>query len=88
MSLSIAPFEFEGHKINVLDTPGYADFVGDVDAAIRVADLAVFVVSAVEGVEVQTEAAWRIAGGAGVPRAIFVNKLDRDAPRSRGPSTT
>ena len=78
VSLSIAPFEFEGHKINVLDTPGYADFVGDVSAAMRVADLAVFVVSAVEGVEVQTEAAWRIAAEAGVPRAIFVNKLDRE----------
>ena len=78
VSLAIAPFEFEGHKINVLDTPGYADFVGDVSAAMRVADLAVFVVSAVEGVEVQTEAAWRIAADAGVPRAIFVNKLDRE----------
>ena len=49
------PFEWEGHKINLIDTPGYADFVGDVDAALRVADLAVFVVSAVDGVEVQTE---------------------------------
>ena len=78
VSLSIAPFEFEGHKVNVLDTPGYADFIGDVSAAMRVADLAVFVVSAVEGVEVQTEAAWRIAANAGVPRAIFINKLDRE----------
>jgi elongation factor G len=78
VSLSIAPFEYDGHKINVLDTPGYADFVGDVSAAMRVADLAVFVVSAVEGVEVQTEAAWRMAAAAGVPRAIFVNKLDRE----------
>ncbi len=78
VSLSIAPFEFEGHKVNVLDTPGYADFIGDVSAAMRVADLAVFVVSAVEGVEVQTEAAWRIAADAGVPRAIFINKLDRE----------
>jgi elongation factor G len=78
VSLSIAPFEFEGHKVNVLDTPGYADFIGDVSAAMRVADLAVFVVSAVEGVEVQTEAAWRIAADADVPRAIFINKLDRE----------
>src|SRR5207237_4672561 len=57
LSLSLAPFEYQGHKINILDVPGYADFVGDLYAALRVADLAVFVVSAVEGVEVQTEAA-------------------------------
>jgi elongation factor G len=78
LSLALAPFEHEGHKINLLDTPGYADFVGDVRAALRVADLAVFVVSAVEGVEVQTEAAWRIAAELDVPRIIFVNKLDRE----------
>jgi elongation factor G len=78
VSLSIAPLEAEGHKINVIDTPGYADFVGDVAAALRAADLAVFVVSAVEGVEVQTEAAWRLAEDEGIPRAIFVNKLDRE----------
>ena len=60
-ALALAPFEYQGHKINVLDVPGYADFVGDLNAALRVADLAVFVVSAVEGVEVQTEAAWRLA---------------------------
>jgi elongation factor G len=78
LSLALAPFEHDGHKINLLDTPGYADFVGDVHAALRVADLAVFVVSAVEGVEVQTEAAWRIAADLGVPRMVFVNKLDRE----------
>jgi elongation factor G len=78
VSLSVAPFEVEGHKINVIDTPGYADFVGDVAAALRAADLAVFVVSAVEGVEVQTEAAWRLAEDEGIPRAVFVNKLDRE----------
>ena len=57
VAMALAPFEHDGHKVNVLDTPGYADFVGDVAAALRVADLAVFVVSAVEGVEVQTEMA-------------------------------
>ena len=67
VSMSIAPFEHEDHKVNVLDTPGYADFVGDVAAALRVADLAVFVVSAVEGVEVQTEVAWRMAEQAKLP---------------------
>lgn len=78
LSLSIVPFEWNGHKVNLIDTPGYADFLGDVRAALRVVDLAVFVVSAVEGVEVQTEAIWREAARLGVPRMIFVNKLDRE----------
>jgi len=78
VSLALAPLEYEGHKINVIDTPGYADFVGDVAAALRAADLAVFVVSAVEGVEVQTETAWKLAEARNMPRAIFVNKLDRE----------
>jgi elongation factor G len=78
VSLSVAPLEWDGHKINIIDTPGYADFVGDVTAALRVADLAIFVVSAVDGVEVQTEIAWRLADERGVPRAVFVNKLDRE----------
>ncbi|HYD09275.1 MAG TPA: elongation factor G [Acidimicrobiales bacterium] len=78
LSLALAPIEHDGHKINLIDTPGYADFVGDVHAALRVADLALFVVSAVEGVEVQTEVAWRMADELGVPRMVFVNKLDRE----------
>src|SRR4051812_15386430 len=78
LSLSLAPFEWKGFKVNLLDCPGYADFIGDVQAALRVADLAVFVVSAVEGVEVQTLAAWRIAAALDVPRMVFVNKLDRE----------
>jgi elongation factor G len=78
VSLAMAPFEHDGHKVNAIDTPGYADFVGDVAAALRAADLAVFVVSAVEGVEVQTEMAWRLAEERSVPRAVFVNKLDRE----------
>jgi elongation factor G len=78
LSLAVAPFEWKGHKVNLVDTPGYADFVGDVAAALRVVDLAVFVVSAIEGVEVQTEAIWREAARLGVPRMIFVNKLDRE----------
>jgi len=78
VSLALAPLEWEGHKINVIDTPGYADFVGDVAAGLRAADLAIFVVSAVGGVEVQTEVAWRLAEERGLPRAIFVNKLDRE----------
>lgn len=78
LSLALAPFTWKGHKVNLVDTPGYADFVGDVAAALRVVDLAVFVVSAVEGVEVQTEAIWKLAAELGVPRMVFVNKLDRE----------
>jgi elongation factor G len=78
LSLAVTPFEWKGHKVNLVDTPGYADFLGDVLAALRVVDLAVFVVSAVDGVEVQTEAIWREASRLGVPRMVFVNKLDRE----------
>ena len=78
VSLALAPVEFDDHKINLLDCPGYADFFPEVDAALRVADLAVFVVSAVEGVEVQTEAAWRLAAERDIPRMVFISKLDRE----------
>ncbi len=78
LSLALAPFEWRGHKINLIDTPGYADFLGDTFAALQVADLAVFVVSAVDGVEVGTKAIWRVAEANGIPRMIFVNKLDKE----------
>lgn len=83
LSLAIAPIEWtcpsgSAHKINLIDTPGYADFAGEVDAALAVADLAIMVVSAVEGVEVQTELLWRRAAAAGVPRMIFVNKENKE----------
>jgi elongation factor G len=78
VSLALAPIEVDGHKLNVIDAPGYADFVGDVVAALQAADLALFVVSAIDGVEVQTEIAWRLAEQRNIPRAIFVNKLDRE----------
>jgi elongation factor G len=78
LSLALAPIEWKGHKINLIDTPGYADFIGDVMAALRVADMALFVVSAVEGVEVQHEAIWRICEDMGLPRMIFINKLNKE----------
>jgi elongation factor G len=78
LSLALAPFDWKGHRVNLIDTPGYADFESEARAAMRVADLAVFVVSAVEGVEVQHERLWRVAAAAGLPRMIFVNKLDRE----------
>ncbi|MGP8204895.1 MAG: elongation factor G [Acidimicrobiales bacterium] len=77
-SLTVAALEWRGHKVNVLDCPGYADFVPEALAALSVADLAVFVVSAVDGVEVQTEIFWKAAAELGIPRLIFMNKLDRE----------
>jgi elongation factor G len=78
VSLAMAPIEWNDVKINVLDAPGYADFIGDVRSAIRAVDAVIVVVSAVDGVEVQTEAAWELAVEESLPRAIFVNKLDRE----------
>jgi elongation factor G len=78
VSLALAPVEWDGVKINLLDAPGYADFIGDVKTALRAADACLFVVSAVDGVEVQHEVIWELAVEAGLPRAFFVNKLDRE----------
>jgi len=78
ITMALAPFEWQGHKINLIDTPGYADYAGELHAALRVTDLAIFVVDAVEGVEVQTEYAWQIAEQLGTPRMVFINKLDKE----------
>jgi elongation factor G len=78
VSLDMAPIEVGGVKINLLDAPGYADFIGDVRAALRAVDACLFLVSAVDGVEVQTEVVWELAAEAGLPRAIVINKLDRE----------
>lgn len=78
LNVAVASCEWKGHKINILDTPGYADFTGDALAALRVADMAIFVVSGVDGVEVQTEALWRAAAAENLPRVVFINKLDRE----------
>ena len=78
VSLAMAPFEWAGHKVNIIDTPGYSDFIGEARAGLRAADLALFVVSGVDGVEVQTASLWRMAEEEGIARAFFVNKLDRE----------
>ena len=75
---AIVPCMWRDHKINVLDSPGYADFRGDVIAATRVADSAVIVVAAPSGVEVGTTQMWRIAEERGLPRILFISKLDRE----------
>jgi len=78
MSLALAQFPWRNHKVNLLDTPGFPDFIGEVAAALAVADLAVFVISAVDGIEVQTEIIWKMAVAQNIPRALFVNKMDRE----------
>ena len=78
LSLALAPCMLGDVKLNIIDTPGYADFFGEVRAAAAVVDLAVVVVSAVEGIEAQTEAAWELASELGLPRLVFINKLDRE----------
>jgi len=78
ISLALAPFEWKEHKINLLDAPGYADFLGDAEAALRAADAAIIVVSAVEGVEVQARVVWDICEHLALPRVIFINKIDRE----------
>ncbi|RMF37193.1 MAG: elongation factor G [Chloroflexi bacterium] len=78
LSLSLLPCEWKGHKLNLIDTPGYMDFVGEVKSATRVADLALILVDAVAGVEVGTELVWQYADEMGLPRAVFINKMNRD----------
>ena len=78
ISTSLAPVTVNGVKVNVLDTPGYADFSGEMLTALANVDLAVVVVSATDGVQAQTEDAWRAAARLGVPRVVVINKLDRE----------
>lgn len=78
LGLSVASVTWQDHKFNIIDTPGYIDFSGDARAALRATDLALFVVSGVDGVEVQTEILWRAAEEEGIPRAIVITKLDRE----------
>jgi len=75
---ALAHLEWKGTKINLLDTPGYQAFIHDARGAVRVADTALVVVDAVEGVQVQTEKAWSYAEEFGTPRILLVNKLDRE----------
>ena len=76
LSASVANIEWKGIKINILDTPGYLDFAGEVNQALRVAGSAVITVDAKAGVEVGTELAWDSATAYGVPKVFFVNKCD------------
>ncbi len=78
VNTSVIPCEWRQHKINVLDTPGYADFVGEIKGAVRAADCGVVLMDAVSGVEVGTELVWEYADEVSLPRMLFVNKMDRE----------
>jgi elongation factor G len=78
ISLSLSSFLHEGVKVNLLDTPGYADFVGELRAGLRAADAALFVVSAADGVDASTALVWQECATVGMPRAVVVTNLDKD----------
>ena len=78
LNAKVLPVEWKNTKINFIDTPGYADFVGEVTAALRMADAALVVVTAEKGVEVGTELTWQYADERNLPRMVLVNKLDRE----------
>ena len=74
---SLITTEWNGAHLNVLDSPGYADFTSEVKTALRVSDSCLVVVESVSGVDVGTERSWRYAEESGLPRLVFVNKMDR-----------
>jgi len=78
INLTMLPCEWQNTKINLIDTPGYADFIGEVKAGMRVSEGAIVVVCAASGVEVGTEQVWKYCNEASLPRLIFVNKMDRE----------
>lgn len=78
ISTSVIPAEFNGYKLNILDTPGYFDFVGEVEEAAGVADAAIICISAKDGVQVGTQKAWDICEERNIPRMIYVTNMDND----------
>jgi elongation factor G len=78
ISLSMLPYIWQGNKINLMDTPGYPDFVGEVKSAIRVSESAIVVVCASSGVEVGTEQVWAYCNTDNLPRIVYVNRMDRE----------
>jgi elongation factor G len=78
INLSLLPIQWQGMKLNIIDTPGYADFIGEARSGLRVTEGAIIVICAASGVEVGTEQMWSDAEKGSLPRLIFVNKMDRD----------
>ena len=75
---SVAPIEYRDHKINLLDAPGFTDFVGEMISALSVADSAMVLIDSVAGIEVGTEIAWRHCDTFKLPRFVVINKMDRE----------
>ena len=75
---SLAYVEFDDVKINIIDTPGTADFVGEARAALQAVETAILVVDSVDGVQIETEKAWRYLAENNIPRIVFVNKMDKE----------
>jgi elongation factor G len=78
INTAVAYCDYKGHRLNLVDTPGYGDFISDARAGLSVVEAAVVVVDAVAGVQVQTEKVWKFASEFELPRAIVVNRLDRE----------
>lgn len=78
INTTVAPFEWKGKKINIIDTPGYFDFAGEVVGAVRAAETAVIVVPAKNGVEVGTEKSWEYALDANLRKMFFISKMDEE----------
>lgn len=78
LSTAIVPIEFKDHKLNILDTPGYTDFIGEVISALSVADSAVLLVDSVAGIEVGTELVWNYCDQFNLPRFVMISKMDRE----------
>src|SRR6059036_3693313 len=78
INTAVAYCDWKGHRITLVDTPGYGDFIADARAGLRVVEAAVVVVDAVAGVQVQTEKTWKFASEYELPRAVVVNRLDRE----------
>ena len=78
IQLAVLPCSWKNHKVNIIDTPGYADFRGDMLSGLRVADAVIIVVSAASGIEIGAQQAWNYTEDLGIPTAIVVNKLDRE----------
>ena len=78
INLSMLPYIWQGNKINLMDTPGYPDFIGEVKSAIRVSEGAVIVVCAASGVEVGTEQVWAYCNAVNLPRIVYINRMDRE----------
>ena len=78
INLSLAPLVHKGVKVNIIDTPGFADFMGDAVAGMEAAEMALFVVDAVSGPQVQTDRLWEIAGNMGIARSVFISRMDKE----------